>query len=208
MQSTRAAGLIGPAERHASTSRPRSSGTNGNAMQVGAATRHRRGHDRDPEAALGQVGQRQRGAGLERDPRCRPRLRRTRASNWCRMPVPTGSAISGAVAQVGQRDRLPLASGSAGHTAASIASSVTTSTASPSGTSSGPTEAIARSSRPVRDVLDQVVGIVCAEGDLDVGMLGVKVGQQPRHVDVVRRHRADVTVPRTSCGELVDGDVR
>lgn len=44
-------------------------------MEIGSAARHRSGHDGDPESALGQVGQRERSAGLEGDPRCDARAR-------------------------------------------------------------------------------------------------------------------------------------
>ena len=43
-------------------------------MQPVAAARHRAGHDRHPEATLCEVGERLRGAGLERDTRGDARL--------------------------------------------------------------------------------------------------------------------------------------
>ena len=182
---TRAAGLIGPAERQARTSRPAQLRDERQRMQVGAATRHRtqarwrpRGRARPGRPAPAACWPRKRSAARRPPSRSAVELMTdARADGQAR------SASCRAGRQAGSSSVSPA--GRSRHTAASIASSVTTSMSSPSGTSSGPTEAIADIEPPGPDVLDQVVGSVCAEGDLDVGMFCVKVGQQLRHVDVV-----------------------
>ena len=69
-RSTRAlaAGLIGPDERHATASRPRSSGEMGIRRRSVACPSHRRGHDREPEPLPGQIGELVGRARLEGDP--------------------------------------------------------------------------------------------------------------------------------------------
>ena len=60
-----------------------------------------------PRAALGQVGQRERGAGLERDPRLRHPPRHRRASRLAPDARADRQRDQRPVAQVGQPDRLP-----------------------------------------------------------------------------------------------------
>ena len=57
------------------------------------------------------------------------------------------------------------------------------------------------------DVLDEGIGTVSAQGDFDVRMVGVKVGQQPRNVDAVGRDRADADRTAHQLAEIIDGDV-
>ncbi len=78
-----------------------------------------------------------------------------------------------------------LASGSVGHTAASIGLVGDDLDLEALGLLVGADRHDRHVERAGPDILDEVVGTVCAEGDFDVRMVCVKVGQQSRDVDAV-----------------------
>ncbi|GAB3872234.1 hypothetical protein GCM10027610_137320 [Dactylosporangium cerinum] len=192
----------GPARRQARPSRPLSSGFVIRRVQAGVAPRDRRRQDRHAQPAGRELGHHLRRARLERD-RGREPGRRARRLEDAADAGAGPQADQRPVAQVGDPDgRAPgpgVTRGDGG------VDGLVGQDAQVEVGRWGVVRDDRRVQAPLPQPVDEAVGGVLGQGDLDARVLGVEVGEDRGQVDVVRGHGPDRDPAAGQPGQLGGG---